>query len=257
MAFALDGRQVRGRITPRARPLHPPSDNPINNALPMPMLHLYDKLLTLPLFQGLSHNDLSQIVEQIPFEFKAFKEQDVIVKEDTPCSNMVFLLDGVVETTAWSDDRQYSLKEQLKAPNVLQPERIFGLTQRYTRTYQALTRCGTLFLRKEYVVSMSSSYDIFRTNLFNILSTQSQRFQHRPWIRQPHSLRERIVRFFIDHCLYPAGSKDFKIKMTQLGAEVNDSRLDVSRALNEMQAEGLLILSRNHIVIPAMERLIM
>lgn len=223
----------------------------------MPMLHLYDKLLALPLFQGLSRDDLSRIVEQTPFEFKVFKVQDIIVKEDTPCDNMVFLLDGMVEATAWSDDRQYSLKEQLRAPNVLQPERIFGLTQRYTRTYQALTRCSTLFLKKEYVVNMSASYDIFRTNLLNILSTQSQRFQHRPWIRQPHNLRERIVRFFIDHCLYPAGTKDFKIKMAQLGTEVNDSRRDVSRALNEMQTDGLLILSRNHVIIPLLEKLIM
>ena len=86
----------------------------------MPMLHLYDKLLALPLFQGLSRDDLSRIVEQTPFEFKVFKVQDIIVKEDTPCDNMVFLLDGMVEATAWSDDRQYSLKEQLRAPNVLQ-----------------------------------------------------------------------------------------------------------------------------------------
>ncbi len=211
----------------------------------------------LPLFQGLSRNDLSQIVEQTPFEFRVFKEQDVIVKEDTPCSNMVFLLDGMVETTAWSDDKQYSVKEQIKAPNVLQPERIFGLIQRYTRTYKALTPCNTLFLKKEYVVNLSSSYTIFRTNLLNILSTQSQRFQHRPWIRQPHSLRECIIRFFVDHCQHPAGLKDFKIKMVQIGAEVNDSRLDVSRVLNAMQADGLLILSRNRIIIPAIERLIM
>lgn len=44
--------------------------------------------------------------------------------------------------------------------------------------------------------------------------------------------------------------------MERLAAEVNDSRLDISRALNKMQNEGLLQLSRGRITIPALEKLI-
>ena len=45
--------------------------------------------------------------------------------------------------------------------------------------------------------------------------------------------------------------------MTQLAAEVGDSRLDVSRALNRLQRDGLLTLHRGRIEIPQMERLLM
>ena len=44
--------------------------------------------------------------------------------------------------------------------------------------------------------------------------------------------------------------------MTRLAEEVNDSRLNVSRVLNQMQKDGLLILSRGRIEVPQLERLL-
>ena len=45
--------------------------------------------------------------------------------------------------------------------------------------------------------------------------------------------------------------------MKQIAAELNDSRLDISVALNAMQHDGLLTLHRGRIEIPMMERLLM
>ncbi len=45
--------------------------------------------------------------------------------------------------------------------------------------------------------------------------------------------------------------------MNQLAGELNDSRLNVSKVLNEMQAAGLIILHRGRIEIPQFERLLM
>ena len=65
------------------------------------------------------------------------------------------------------------------------------------------------------------------------------------------------MRFFFSRCLYPAGAKTFYILMNQIAAELNDSRLDISRTLNAMQAKGLLTLYRGRIEIPMLERLLM
>jgi DNA-binding GntR family transcriptional regulator len=45
--------------------------------------------------------------------------------------------------------------------------------------------------------------------------------------------------------------------MNQLAAELNDSRLDISRTLNQMEDDGLLTLHRGRIEIPMLERLLM
>ena len=51
--------------------------------------------------------------------------------------------------------------------------------------------------------------------------------------------------------------KSLKIKMERLAHELNDSRLDVSKALNKMESENLVILHRGLVEIPAFELLIM
>jgi predicted transcriptional regulator len=45
--------------------------------------------------------------------------------------------------------------------------------------------------------------------------------------------------------------------MERLAEEVNDSRLNVSRVLNQMQEAGMLELHRGRIEIPQLERLLM
>ena len=44
--------------------------------------------------------------------------------------------------------------------------------------------------------------------------------------------------------------------MKQLANELNDSRLDISRALNRLQEKGLITLYRGRIEIPFLEKLI-
>ena len=89
------------------------------------------------------------------------------------------------------------------------------------------------------------------------MAAEIQRQQHHARRSAPKTLHERIVRFFFSRCLYPAGAKTFYILMNQIAAELNDSRLDISRTLNAMQAKGLLTLYRGRIEIPMLERLLM
>ena len=90
----------------------------------------------------------------------------------------------------------------------------------------------------------------------SVQNEQTQKQIRQAWLHHPQSLRERVERFLIQHCVYPAGRKQFNILMTRLADEVNDSRLDVSRVLNQMQKDGLLILSRGRIEVPQLERLL-
>jgi hypothetical protein len=113
-----------------------------------------------------------------------------------------------------------------------------------------------LRLERSEVVRLSEEFLIFRINLLNLLSTHTQKLLHQPWRRYPETLEDRIVRFMAQRCIHPAGPKTLHILMTQLAAEVGDSRLDVSRALNRLQDAGLLTLHRGRIEVPQMERLI-
>lgn len=217
---------------------------------------IFDRLLTLPLFQGMNNDDLTTLAGQTKFNFHRFAEGKEIIRDGSPCEHLFFLMSGTLSTTAEADDHGFRLTEQVTAPAILQPERIFGLTQRYTRSFTTMSPCNCMTLDKQEVLRITEEYVVFRINLLNIICTQNQRLQRRLWHQQPHTLDQRIVRFLESLCLHPAGPKTMRIKMERLAEELNDSRLNVSRALNRLQADGLISLYREHIEIPDMRRLL-
>lgn len=223
----------------------------------MATLQIYEKLLLFPLFQGMSRDDLELVAGHTRFGFSKMNQGSTIVAEGDDCRQLLFLINGTLRVETMADDRSYMVVEQLEAPVILQPEVIFGYTQRYTHTYIAKTDVNLITVGKDEVLRLSEDFLVFRLNLLNMFATQTQKSSRLLWQHVPVTLEDRIVRFFAQHCIYPAGPKMFHVLMNRLAEELNDSRLDVSRALNALQRDGKIVLHRGRVEIPQMERLLM
>ena len=223
----------------------------------MATLQIYEKLLLFPLFQGMSRDDLELVAGHTRFGFSKMNQGSTIVTEGDDCRQLLFLINGTLRVETMADDRSYMVVEQLDAPVILQPEVIFGYTQRYTHTYIAKTDVNLIIVGKDEVLRLSEDFLVFRLNLLNMFATQTQKSSRLLWQHVPVTLEDRIVRFFAQHCIYPAGPKMFHVLMNRLAEELNDSRLDVSRALNALQRDGKIVLHRGRVEIPQMERLLM
>ena len=222
----------------------------------MATLQIYDKLLQFPLFQGMSRDDLEIIAGHTRFGFMKVASGRPVVKSGEACTQLYFLINGSVRVITYSDDYGYSVEEQISAPYILQVEGVFGYHQRYTHDFIASSDVNFITIDKEELVRLSEDFLVFRLNLMNNFATQTQKQLRQSWLHQPQSLRERVERFLIQHCVYPAGHKQFNILMTRLADEMNDSRLNVSRVLNQMQKDGVVTLYRGRIEIPQLERLL-
>lgn len=217
---------------------------------------LYNKLITLPLFMGMSKADLEEIIATTKFDFKKAEAGDLVVKDGEKSGQLLLLVDGEIELSTNADDNGYTVMEHVKAPTAIQPERTFGLTQRYSCSVRAITEASFISINKNETLRLTNDSLIFRLNLLNSISTTLQKRNHESWKSVPQSLDQRISRFFVAHCFHPGGRKIFKIKMSRLASELNDNRLHVSQALHRMSEQGILSLSRGQIDIPSIERLI-
>ena len=218
-------------------------------------LQLYDHLLRFQLFQGLSRTELLQMAGNTKFGFRKEEAGVTVVREGDACRELLFLVSGTLQLTTRSDDGSYRLTERLTAPWLLQPEVLFGAMPRFTGTCVTKEPCHFITLSKDEVLRLTDDFLIIRLNLLNLLATMVQKRGRLPWRRASLSLRERFVRFVMDHSAYPAGPKTLHILMTRLADDLNDSRLDVSRMLNALQREGLAELHRGRIEIPSLEKL--
>lgn len=219
------------------------------------MLQLYDKLIELPLFIGISTDELSDIVGQTKFGFHKLAVDKPLVSTDDKCTQLFFLMSGTLRVVSYADNYRYRIEEELSAPAVIQPEHLFGLQQRYTKDFIAHTDCSLLSLDKAEVLRLLDSYLIFRLNLLNSISMQAQRMSRIPWRQQSSDIRQQFVNFLRLRCLTQAGCKVLRIRMEELAKELHQSRLNVSRMLNALQNEGLLTMSRGIIIVPQLETL--
>jgi predicted transcriptional regulator len=69
-------------------------------------------------------------------------------------------------------------------------------------------------------------------------------------------VEEKIIRLIRKTASKPSGEKVLKAKMEDLALVLEESRLNVSKALKNLNERGLVELKRKEIVIPALEHLV-
>lgn len=217
---------------------------------------MYDNLLQLPLFQGLSKDDFTNIIERVRLHFLTFKKGEIILSQDKPCDQLIFMLNGEVTAKTTHDEAGYSLSETFNTPQLIEPQSLFGMHKTFKATYQAKKDSNFLAIDKSFIFSELINYDIFRLNFFNILSNRCQTLQQKLWTNTPSTLQGKIVHFILMRCQMPYGEKTLHITMDHLGKIIDETRINVSRTLNEWQEKGWIQLKRKEILIPKFETLL-
>ena len=125
----------------------------------------------------------------------------------------------------------------------------------YTASYYAHTNVNAVTIDKAYILSELNKYEIFQLNYLNMLSNRAQTVYRK--LKSPHAsdTLEKIINFMLLRCITPAGEKKLQIRMEDLAEQIDDTRINVSKVLNELKNEGIIRLSRRVIEIPDMEAL--
>ncbi len=219
-------------------------------------LPMYDTLLSLPLFQGMSQTDFNSLLQKIRLDFIRYEDGDVIIEKGNRCGSLAFLINGTVESSRSGMDGNFTFSELIEAPFLIEPYSMFGRAGSYQRTYTAIGSCSFLMVDKQYIYTELGKYNICRMNLLNILSGRVQQLDSHIWSLDGMSLRERIIRFIKGLSDIQSGQKRLAIKMNDLAMLMDATRLNVSRELNALEKDGLISLRRKEIFIPALENLI-
>lgn len=216
---------------------------------------MYDNLLLLPLFQGLSKNDLTAIIEKSKFHFLKLQEGETFIHQGENCQQLCFLLSGQMTVQTEDPEHAFTLKEVIEGPYIIEPQSMLGMNTCYTATYGAHTPISILSIDKYYISSVLSRFEIFQLNYLNLLSNRNQLIQQKLWCTHIGPLEEKFMNFIGLRSQKPTGEKTLYATMEAIAFLIDETRINLSRLLNELQKRGLVQLKRKEIYIPQFEKM--
>lgn len=216
---------------------------------------MYQQLMQLPLFQGVSTERITALVEKLPFHFLKYRNGDSIVTVGDACTHIKFIVSGRVRVEMPFSHLRVSLLQTLSTPHVLAAEYLFGRATNYPFTVVADGACGILQLLKSDYIKMINSDKVFLFNILNYLSSGSQRSLSSSLSLKDGSVGERLAT--IVNNLVAPGATDVTLRFKQkdLCALLGTQRTTLIATLDRFSEEGILDYDSNELKLLDHEKL--
>ena len=207
---------------------------------------LYLRVTALPLLQGISAEDILHMQERGALRIVSMEpEEGDIIQNGQHCRTLTMLMEGTLACTTEGED--WTLVEEIHAPAIIEEESLWSLSQTYNHTYCPTSEGHLLVIDRRHVMQTMLQNDIFRINLLTRMSTRLERNYHSGQLPPPDSIAQKIVHFVQDISCTTTWPKRLRIKMTTLAGIMGETRLQVSKALRQMEADGQVTLAREQI----------
>ena len=211
------------------------------------MTNKYLQLMQLPLFQGISADKITALVEKLPFHFLKFNGGEQIFAAGDPCTHVKFVVSGKVRLETPFTRLRVTLRQTLVSPHVLAPDSLFGRENNYPFTAVANGPCGILQLRKSDYIKMVSSDKVFLFNILNYLSTGSQRGAALVLAVKDGTVAERLA--VMMDLLVMNGAEDIALhyKQKDLCSLLGTQRTTLITTLDKLSDEDIIDYDSNEI----------
>lgn len=207
---------------------------------------MYERLRSLPLFQGVGPERISELVERLPFHFLKFKEGETIINAGDKCEYVRFVVSGSVRVVLQSNELNVKLLQTLSAPEVLGPDSLFGIDNSYPFSAFAATDCGIMQLTKSDYMKMLMTDKVFLINILNYLSSNCQRYNTMLQMTQG-SIAERLAREITNLTTPRSTDVVLQFRQKDLCTLLGTQRNSLIAALDQMLAYEIITYSSSEI----------
>ena len=204
------------------------------------MSSMFELLMNLPLFRGVSRSRIAEVVGSAKFHFLKYPKGETVVRAGEECTHLAFVISGSVRSEISNSSKRFSVSQTLKAPSAIAPDFLFGRTTRYPGTVVALTDCSILKISKVDYIRILNADQVFMFNFLNTLSVNAQKALDGILALTSGGLDERIAFWII--ALTQPGSDDIELtcKTRDLCNLFSVQRNVFDAACHEMEQRNLI-----------------
>lgn len=136
---------------------------------------MYEMIMDLPLFKGVSKDQISLFLEKTHIGFSNYSVGDVLAEPGEPVGMVRFVISGDLSIIHPLDGAGITVEERSGFGKVLGADRLFGLAPGYPYKAVAKTKTSVMEFSKAQYVNLLHSDRIYMLNFFNYLSLRAQR----------------------------------------------------------------------------------
>lgn len=137
-------------------------------------MSIYDSLLQIPLFKGLSIENFNEIIEKYKFEFLSYNKDSVIIKAGEECNCFKFVISGSVRSEHINEKVKIKLYETISAPNDIISNYALGNNTYPVSVFASDDNTGILVVDKQDFLSIMQEHRVVMLNYLILLSRKGQ-----------------------------------------------------------------------------------
>lgn len=217
---------------------------------------IYEIIMDLPLFKGVSREKISELVEKNRFHFLKYTSNELMISAGDPCKHVRFVISGKARIEISSSNKKILISEVISAPNVIGPDYLFGKETYYPFSVYAEGNCGLLQIDKADYINILLSDKVFLFNILNSLSRNYQKVTNGILSLSSGSIAERLA--FLVVSLTQKGAEDIRLKFKQKDfcSMLSTQRTSFVNALNALKEEGAIDFTSTEIIIKNREKML-
>jgi CRP/FNR family transcriptional regulator, dissimilatory nitrate respiration regulator len=209
----------------------------------------YRLLADCPVFKGISENELMNLMNQIHYQVRFFKKNEIVVVAGEVVRNLYVLLSGSVKGEMIDYSGKTIKIEDVEAPRPLATAFLFGNENTFPVTVTASSEVELLSIPVDEFLTLLQKHKVILYNYLNSISSRSQFLS-----RKLHFLSFKTIKGKLAHyLLQQAGSKlhsvELKTTQQQLAELFGVTRPSLARVLSEMQDEKLIAVERKTVML--------
>ena len=195
-----------------------------------------------PLFQGLSHDEIKELLAQITWQTRRFNKDELIAMNGEECSSLMIVIRGSVKGEMIDYSGRVLKIEDILAPRPLAVAFLFGKNNRYPVSISANETTEILIIPKPSVVFLMQNSEVFLTNFLNAVSNRAQFISGKLRFLSFKTLKGKLAHYLME--LERRQNIKGEVRLMQTQEELAElfgvARPSLSRTLRDLHHQGLI-----------------
>jgi len=214
-----------------------------------------EDLALCPICSKIQIDDQEQFLLDLKCTIKAYKKNDLIVRQGDVCDSLYMLTEGSVKTEMITENGNILGIEIIKAPRPLAPAFLFSDNNHFPVDVTALEEVEIMKIPKEEIMRLMMTNPDFMKQFLTHNSNRTQFLTNRLQLLSIKSIKGKVAHFLIEQGSVSRKSFTINRNQTELAEFFGVTRPSLARSISEMVQEGIIKINKKEYIILDMKRL--